>query len=129
MNSRTASRLFHDSGAMLARFREAGDITLDLFHRDGRVDDKWLAFQPREFDLLWRLAQEPGRRVSKRQLLGEVWRIESAPDSNRVSRLIARLRNKLEPFGLARLIATHPDGGYYLDAPNSDILFTSEFDA
>jgi two-component system OmpR family response regulator len=30
---------------------------------------------------------------------------------------VARVRAKLEPFGLARMLATHPDGGYFLDAP------------
>lgn len=129
MNSRTDSRLFPDIGTRRPRFREAGDITLDLFHRDGRVDDKWLAFEPREFDLLWRLAQEPGRGVPKRELIGEVWRLESGADSNLLVQLVSGLRDKLEPFDLGRLISTHPDGGFCLDVPNGDILFTSELDA
>lgn len=129
MNSRTASRLFLDNGNLLPRFRAAGDVTLDLFHRDGRVDAKWLSFHPREFELLWRLAQEPGKRVSKRQLLADVWRIDFEPDTNSVAVHVARIRSKLEPFGLARLIATHPDGGYFLDAPDADMLFASEIGA
>lgn len=108
---------FPDSDVMIPRFREAGDITLDLFHRDGRVEDRWLALHPREFALLWRLAEQPGERLTRQQLLAEVWRIHFAPETNSLAVHVARVRAKLAPFGLARLIATHPDGGYFLDAP------------
>lgn len=105
------------SDMLIPRFREAGDVTLDLFHRDGRVADRWLALHPREFALFWRLAQQPGERLSRRQLLADVWRIAFEPETNSLAVHVARVRAKLEPFGLAGLIATHPDGGYFLDAP------------
>lgn len=117
MNAVPAPRQFPDNDVMIPRFREAGDVTLDLFHRDGRVVDRWLALHPREFALLWRLAEQPGERITRQQLLAEVWRIHFEPESNSVAVHVARVRAKLEPFGLARLIGTHPDGGYYLDAP------------
>ena len=117
MNSTAVTRFFSGSDAMIPRFRDAGDVTLDLFHRDGRVDDRWVGFHPREFELLWRLAEQPGQRVSKRQLLAEVWRINFEPETNSVAVHVARVRSKLEPFGLSSILATHPDGGYFLDAP------------
>lgn len=117
MNAITAPDQFPDSDVMIPRFREAGDVTLDLFHRDGRIEDRWLGFNPREFALLWRLAEQPGERMTRRQLLAEVWRIHFEPETNSVAVHVARVRSKLEPFGLARLIGTHPDGGYFLDAP------------
>lgn len=120
MSSKLASRFFPDNTTLIPRFRQAGDITLDLFHRDGRVDDRWLAFHPREFEVLWRLAAEAGKPVTKRQLLSDVWRIEYEPETNSVAVHIARLRAKLEPHGLVGLLATHPDGGYYLNAPRKD---------
>ncbi|WP_086608600.1 response regulator transcription factor [Erythrobacter donghaensis] len=46
------------------RFREAGDVTLDLVHRDARVVDCWLALSEGEFALLWQLAEAPGTRVT-----------------------------------------------------------------
>ncbi|WP_051221093.1 winged helix-turn-helix domain-containing protein [Erythrobacter cryptus] len=100
---------------MMPRFREAGDVTLDLLHRDGRVVDSWLGLHPREFALLWRLAEQPGVCVSRKQLLADVWRIRYEPQTNSLAVHVARVRAKLEPFGLARLIATHPAGGYFLD--------------
>lgn len=117
MNSIAAQYFFPDSDAVLPRFREAGDVTLDLFHRDGRVDDRWLGFHPREFELLWRLAEQPGTRVTKQQLLTEVWRINFEPETNSVAVHVARVRSKLDVFGLSSILATHPEGGYYLDVP------------
>ncbi len=117
MTTTTAWNVFPDSDTMIPRFREAGDVTLDLLHRDGRVEDQWLGLHPREFELLWRLAEEPGERMSKQRLLADVWRITFAPETNSVAVHVARVRAKLERFGLAHILATHPDGGYYLNAP------------
>lgn len=117
MNAITRADQFPESEVMIPRFREAGDVTLDLFHRDGRVEDRWLGLHPREFALLWRLAQQPGERLTRQQLLAEVWRIHFDPETNSVAVHVARVRAKLESFGLARLIGTHPEGGYFLDLP------------
>jgi two-component system, OmpR family, response regulator len=108
---------YSNEDAMIPRFRAVGDVTLDLFHRDGRIADSWLGLHPREFGLLWRLAEQPGVRLTRRQLLAEVWRIHFEPETNSVAVHVARVRAKLEPFGLARLIVTHPEGGYFLDPP------------
>jgi len=114
VNSMSLNGLFPDGDTLIPRFREAGDVTLDLFHRDGRVEDRWLGLHPREFELLWRLAEQPGERLTRRQLLADVWRITFDPETNSVAVHVARVRAKLEPFGLARMLATHPDGGYFL---------------
>lgn len=117
MNAISSPGRLPGGAAVMPRFREAGDVTLDLFHRDGRVIDSWLGLHPREFALLWRLAEQPGERITRKQLLAEVWRIHFEPETNSVAVHVARVRAKLEPFGLARLIGTHPEGGYFLDAP------------
>lgn len=111
-----ANHSFPEEDALIPRFREAGDVTLDLFHRDGRVDDRWLGFHPREFELLWRLAETPGERITRRQLLRDVWRIDFEPETNSVAVHVARVRSKLGSFGLASMVATHPEGGYFLNA-------------
>ena len=117
MNTNPAYNIFPEDDALIPRFREAGDVILDLLHRDGRVEDRWLNFHPREFELLWRLAHEPGKRLSKQQLLADVWRITFEPETNSLAVHVARIRAKLQPFGLAQILVTHPDGGYLLDAP------------
>lgn len=99
---------------MMPRFLEAGDVTLDLFHRDGRVEDRWLHLHPREFALIWRLAESPGEAMSRQQLLTDVWRINFDPETNSLAVHVSRLRSKLEPFGLDGIIETLADGGYRL---------------
>ena len=79
MNSICANGLFPDSDTLIPRVREAGDVTLDLFHRDGHVGDRWLGLHPREFDLPWRLAEQPGERLTLREMLKNVWRFTFEP--------------------------------------------------
>jgi DNA-binding response OmpR family regulator len=124
VNSPPGYNLFPADDTLIPRFREAGDVTLDLFHRDGRVEDRWLALHPREFELLWRLSEQPGKRLSRQQLLEDVWRLSFEPETNSLAVHVARVRAKLEPFGLARILATHPDGGYFLDAPPGPSSFS-----
>lgn len=124
MNSNSAFDAFPDNDALIPRFREAGDVTLDLLYRDGRVEDRWLGFHPREFELLWRLAADPGMRLSKKQLLTDVWRISFEPETNSIAVHVARVRAKLQVFGLAHILKTHPDGGYFLDAPSGESAFS-----
>ena len=40
-----------DKDEIMPRFCEIRDVTLDLLHRDGRVEDSWLGLHPREFEL------------------------------------------------------------------------------
>lgn len=108
-----ARRLARLSG-LVARLREAGPLTLDLVHRDGRVGDNWLALHPREFGLIWRLAEHPGRAVTRPELLRDVWRLRHEPETNSVQVHVSRLRTKLAAHGLRALVASDPGGGYRL---------------
>lgn len=102
----------------IARFREALDVTLDLVHRDARVMDCWLALGEGEFALLWQLAEAPGAQVTGRHPAPCDWPVLRAPDTPAsLAACAAALRAKLEPFGLAGLIAAHPGGGYTLNLP------------
>ena len=123
MKYSSAQPLFPDDDTLIPRFCEAGDVTLDLFHRDGRVEDRWLGLHPREFALLWHLAQHPGQTMTQRQLLADVWRVGFEPETNRVAVHVARVRAKLSAFGLAHLLVTHPQGGYFLDTPPGPSAF------
>lgn len=98
----------------LPRWRDIGPVVLDLFHRDGRRGNRWLGLHPREFGLLWRLADTPGQRVTRADLLRDVWRIRHDPETNSVEVHISRLRAKLALAGCPSLIETLPEGGYLL---------------
>ncbi|NCP15340.1 MAG: response regulator transcription factor [Sphingomonadales bacterium] len=97
------------------RFREAGDLTLDLLHSDGRVEDRWLALHRREFALLWRLAEQPGEAVTPEQLVAAIGAVLAEPDTASLRLQIDRLRAKLAPFGLTGIVTTIPDGRYALN--------------
>nr|WP_243415136.1 winged helix-turn-helix transcriptional regulator [Altererythrobacter segetis] len=107
---------------MLPRWRSLGPLTLDLFHRDARRGGRWLALHPREFGVLWRLADNAGQRVTRVQLLRDVWRLNHEPETNSVEVHISRLRSKLAEFGCEGLVATDPRGGYRLYADRMFLL-------
>jgi two-component system OmpR family response regulator len=108
------ARRVDEKFGMLPRWRTVGPLTLDLFHRDARHCGRWLALHPREFELLWRLADMPGQRVTKPQLLRDVWRLNHEPATNSVEVHVSRLRGKLADCGCDGLIVTDPRGGYRL---------------
>jgi len=94
------------------RLRTAGPLVLDLLHRDARAGHRWLALHPREFALLWRLAERPGETVARATLLREVWRLEFEPGTNSIEVHVSRLRAKLALAGIRALVETVPPGGY-----------------
>ena len=101
---------------LLPRTMRAGPIELDLFFRDGRIGESWLSMHPREFELIWRLAEMPRQRCSRKTLLRDVWRLHHVPETNTLEVHVHRLRQRLAPFGCDTLIATDPAGGYRLEA-------------
>lgn len=103
----------------LPRAVHVGPLLLDLLHRDARRGPTWLGLHPREFGLLWRLAEEPGTPVTRRTLLEDVWRIHHEPDTNSVEVHVSRLRGKLALAGCADLVRTASTGGYRLEVQES----------
>lgn len=116
-----AARVAANAGMIPAR-REIGRLRLELLARDGFVAGKRLALHPREFALLWRLADTPGVAVAKRALLSEVWRLCHMPDTNSLAVHVFRLRAKLAAAGLDGLVQTAPQGGYMLAAPEASAI-------
>ena len=107
------SRLARGAGA-LPRHRRIGPVVLDLLHRDASSNGRWLALHPREFALLWRLADRPGERVPRDRLLADVWRLAHVPATNSLEVHVSRLRAKLAVAKAAWLVETDPRGGYRL---------------
>lgn len=104
--------------AMLPPRRTIGPLLLDLLARDGFHQGRPLALHPREFALLWRLADTPGEPVGKRTLLREVWYLGHMPETNSLAVHVSRLRAKLAAAGLSGLVMTVPQGGYLLAVPD-----------
>jgi len=116
------ARRVAERGDSLPRRRELGRLTLDLLHRDACAGRRWLALHPREFALLWRLAERPGEPVARATLLREVWRLEFEPGTNSVQVHVSRLRAKLAAAGIDGLVETDPAGGYRVASRAEDGL-------
>lgn len=112
------SRIRQTAG-VLPRQRLVGPLVLDLFHRDAMAGGRWLALHPREFALLWRLAESAGERVGRAELLHSVWRLREIPETNSLEVHVSRLRGKLALAGVSGLVETDPAGGYRL-SPAAD---------
>lgn len=99
----------------LPRYRHLGMVRLDLIARDAFIQDTALNLNPREFALLWRLADEPRKAVNKQALIQDVWRMGFVPETNSVAVHMSRLRRKLHIAGIADMIETVQDNGYRLN--------------
>lgn len=102
----------------LPRYRQHGPLRLDLLAREGLVAGRALGLHPREFALLWRLAETPGEAVGVAELLFDVWRLSFRPETNSLAVHVSRLRAKLRLAGLDGLVETCDCGGYRLAMPH-----------
>ena len=96
---------------------EAGNITIDLFHRRVTKDGEAVKLTPKEYAVLAEMAKHRGRVLSHPHLLRTVWgpAHESQTDYLRVA--IRALRQKLEAMpSEPRLIVNEPGVGYRLSA-------------
>lgn len=99
------------------RFRAVGDLTLDLFNHDGRVDAEWLGLSLAEFALLWRLAAAPGKRLTGPELRADSKRAGLDGGGDGVAAHMAKARAKLVAAGLPHLLRSDPEDGHFIDLP------------
>jgi two-component system OmpR family response regulator len=110
---RTAGR--RDGGADPARLVFA-DIELDDDTHEVWKDGRLVALSPTEFKLLRYFMQNPGRVLSKAQILDHVWHYDFGGDANVVESYVSYLRRKLDT-GEPRLLHTLRGVGYVLRVP------------
>jgi two-component system, OmpR family, KDP operon response regulator KdpE len=92
-------------------------LEIDLAGHRVLRDGQEIHLTPIEFDLLRVLARNPGRLMTHRALLGEVWGHAYEDDTHTLRVHIANLRRKIEPVpGAPALIRTDPGIGYRLNA-------------
>jgi DNA-binding response OmpR family regulator len=76
---------------------DEGNLVVDAAARQAIVQGRAVDLSPREFDLLHRLAQSPGRVVSHEELLEHVWGTTSPDHLAHLRSYIKLLRQKIEP--------------------------------
>ena len=92
-----------------------GELEIDLADRSVRRDGEQLHLTPIEFDLLGKLAEHPGRLVTHRQLLQEVWGPGYEDETHYLRVHFAHVRAKVEPDpSNPRYVITEPGIGYRL---------------
>jgi two-component system KDP operon response regulator KdpE len=116
------------AGELLARLRAAlrraapaeedatvvtGSFTVDLAAKKVLRDGEPVHLTPTEWHLVEVLVRHPGKLVSQRQLLQEVWGPRYESETNYLRLYMAQIRRKLEPVpGQPRHFITEPGMGY-----------------
>ncbi|MFT7670260.1 MAG: DNA-binding response OmpR family regulator [Planctomycetota bacterium] len=96
-----------------------GPLVIHLAERSVVIRGEKRELSSKEFDLLLALARADGAVVDRSELRHTVWGIDFDPETNVVDVFIARLRNRLRPYG-ARLIQTVRGQGYYLSTDDDE---------
>ena len=92
---------------------EVGDATVDLAARRVTVDGADVRLTPTEWHLLEVLVRHPGKLISQRQLLTEVWGPGYETAHGNLRFYMGQLRRKLEPdTARPRHLITEPGMGY-----------------
>lgn len=96
-----------------------GELEVDILHRRVRAGGRELHLTSLEQSLLYLLAANAGRLVTREQILDNLWGVDYAPSSNLVDRHVRNLRTKLhDNWRRPRFIATVQGQGYrFLGAP------------
>lgn len=73
-----------------------GGLSIDPIAREAQVDGQAVELTPREFDLLYFFARQPGKVFSRLDLLNQVWGYQHDGYEHTVNTHINRLRIKIE---------------------------------
>jgi DNA-binding response OmpR family regulator len=119
-------RTFRDA-AVFSPVLRVGDLEIDILNRHVRVGHTELHLTPLEQSLLYLLAANAGRLLTRDQILDYLWGADYVAESNIVDRHIRNLRIKLQNHSKRpRYIATVPGRGYrFLTVPGEPDLSRS----
>ncbi len=92
---------------------QLGELEIDILNRQVRVGSAELQLTPLEQSLLYLLAANAGRLVTREEILDNLWGADYSAESNVVDRHVRNLRTKLhDDWKNPRFIATVPGKGY-----------------
>jgi two-component system KDP operon response regulator KdpE len=94
---------------------EVGPIRIDLDAHTVTVDGTPVHLTPNEFSILRALARHPGKLLTHRMILRDVWGPAYGDESNYLHVYVSQLRRKIEPDAARpRHLLTEPGAGYRL---------------
>jgi DNA-binding response OmpR family regulator len=101
------------AGAALRPVLRLGELEIDILNRRVRAGPDELHLTSLEQSLLYLLAANAGRLLTRDEILDHLWGVDYAAESNVVDRHIRNLRAKLQnDWRRPRYIATVPGRGY-----------------
>jgi len=111
LRHRTKAR---DGGAGDEPVLVVGDLSIDLPRRIVEVDGRRLELTPKEFGFLALLARHPGKVLTHRMILQEVWGPDYGTESEYLRVYASQLRKKLAEDPARPRLVTEPGVGYRL---------------
>ncbi|AHF07557.1 response regulator transcription factor [Desulfitobacterium metallireducens] len=107
---RTSGNLLGNSSALLF-----GKLQIEKEKHRVLIGEEMVTLTPREFELLYFLAKNPGRVFSREQLMETVWGYDFYGDARTVDTHVKKLREKLADPEVKSMIATVWGVGYKFD--------------
>lgn len=109
--------------ALLKRYRiehsetvQVGDVTIDRKTFELTVNGISSMIPPKEFELLFKFASNPGHIFTRAQLIEQIWGVDYEGDARTVDVHVKRLREKLEQHSSEKVsIITIRNLGYRLE--------------
>jgi len=98
----------------------AGDVKIDLLARRCWRGDAQIDLSSREFALLEYFLRNPGRLLTRQQILSAIWEYDFDPESNVVDVYVRYLRRKIDDPGSPSRITTLRGMGYRFDPIDAD---------
>lgn len=92
----------------------AGDLEIARVERTAHRCGRLIELTNKEFELLEHLLLNRGRCVSRSDLLGTIWHMEPAQNTNIIDVYINYLRRKIDDPAPGRIIRTVRGNGYYI---------------
>jgi two-component system KDP operon response regulator KdpE len=96
---------------------EVGDVRVDVARHEVTVGGRPVELTPKEFAFLALLARWPGRVLTHRTILGEVWGPEYGTETQYLRVYASQLRKKLDDDAERPRLVTEPGVGYRLVHP------------
>jgi two-component system KDP operon response regulator KdpE len=97
-----------------------GDVRVDLARRTVTVGERAVSLTKKEFDFLALLARWPGRVLTHRAILQEVWGTEYGTETQYLRVYASQLRKKLGEDASDPRLVTEPGVGYRLVERSGD---------
>jgi two-component system KDP operon response regulator KdpE len=106
-------RRFYSDAVTFTPVLKIGELQIDILKRTARVGTLELHLTSLEQSLLYLLAANAGRVVTREEILDALWGVDYVAESNVVDRQIRNLRARLQDnWREPRFIATVPGRGY-----------------